>query len=629
MTNNNVTPGQPYPYGATAVEEGVKFSIPFSGDRKVILKIFDKNGKTIHSINMNDYRVLGSVHSVCVHGLNADEISYNYVIDQDTVRDPYVTRLRSKNKWGDFKRHGRGESCLVYDNSYDWEGDEPLKLPYNEIIGYMLHVRGFTKHVSSGVEGRGTFKGIIEKIPYLKELGITQVELMPAYDFDECETIKSYRSSMTDEDGNATGTDNRLNYWGFKSGSYFLPKPQYSYSWDSTREFKDMVKELHRSGIEIVMQFYFPLDINRNMINDCLRFWQGEYHIDGFHIYGSHLPLDLLATDPLLTDTKLYYERYDADSIFSVSHWCSNRFLAEFNQDYTVDVRRFLKSDEDMLHKYLFRQRCNPERIKVINHLTSYDGFTLNDLVSYDYKHNEDNGEDNKDGTSYNYSWNCGTEGFTRKNAILKLRMKQLKNAFGLLMFSQGTPMFMAGDEFMNSQNGNNNPYCQDNEITWLNWKHNKRNTELFEYVKALIALRRSHPILHMPREATLLDSKSCGYPDVSYHSEMAWYPQMDTHIRYIGTMLCGEYAQDNKKDDFFYIATNMHWEEHTFALPKLPKDIEWKYCMDTAGGTNETYPVEIDDNGNKRIRVPARTIVIMISGKQKKKRKGAGSKKA
>ncbi|MBR5766871.1 MAG: hypothetical protein IKX95_08820, partial [Lachnospiraceae bacterium] len=437
----------------------------------------------------------------------------------------------------------------------------------------------------------------------------------------------SFKSSITDEEGNSTGMEHRINYWGFKSGSYFVPKPQYAYSDDSTKEFKDMVKALHKAGIEVVMQFYFPLDINRNMISDCLRFWQGEYHIDGFHIFGSHLPLDVLATDPLLTDTKLYYERYDADAIFTASNFASNTFLAEFNQDYPVDVRRFLKSDEDMLHKYLFRQRCNPERIKVINHLTSFDGFTLNDLVSYDYKHNEDNGEDNKDGTGYNYSWNCGAEGFTRKNAILKLRMRQLKNAFCLLMFSQGTPMIMAGDEFMNSQNGNNNPYCQDNEVTWLNWKRNKRADELYDYVRKLIALRKGHPVLHMAKEATLLDHKSCGYPDISYHSEMAWYPQMETHIRYIGTMLCGMYA-GNDHDDFFYIATNMHWEDHTFALPKLPRDLEWKYCMDTAGGSSEAYPVELDDNGNKLIRVPARTIAVMISNRTVKNRKLSRNKK-
>ncbi|MCR5356531.1 MAG: hypothetical protein K6E63_03920 [Lachnospiraceae bacterium] len=628
MKNDNVTPGRPFPYGAEAIEDGVQFSIPFSESSKVVLKVYDKAGKTIYSIPMNDYHVLGSVHSVIIHGLKPDDISYNFVIDGETVHDPYVTRLRSKYRWGDFKRSAKGESCLVYDHSYNWEGDEPLKLPYNEVIGYMLHVRGFTKHISSQVKGRGTFLGIIEKVPYLKELGITQVELMPAYDFEECETIQSFRSSMTDEEGNSTGSLLRLNYWGFKAGSYFVPKPQYTFSDDSTVEFKDMVKALHRAGIEVVMQFYFPLEVNRNLISDCLRFWQGEYHIDGFHIFGSHLPLDVLATDPLLTDTKLYYERYDADAIFSTAGCGNNGFLAEFNQDYTVDVRRFLKSDEDMLHKYLFRSRCNPDRIKVINHLTSFDGFTLNDMVSYDYKHNEANGEDNKDGTGYNYSWNCGTEGFTRKNAILKLRMKQLKNAFCLLLLSQGTPMFMAGDEFMNSQGGNNNPYCQDNDITWLNWKRNRRADELFEYVKALIALRKEHPILHMEREATLLDHKSCGYPDVSYHSEMAWYPQMDTHIRYIGTMLCGMYAGNGREDDFFYIATNMHWEDHTFALPKLPKDMAWKYCMDTAGAAGDSYPVELDDNGNKLVRVPSRTIVVMVSTKIAAKKKYTGKKK-
>ena len=384
-----------------------------------------------------------------------------------------------------------------------------------------------------------------------------------------------------------------------------------------------MVKALHKAGIEVIMQFYFPGEINRNLVMDCLIFWQSEYHIDGFHIFGSHLPLDLIATMPRLTETKIYYERYDHAGIFATDGCCINGFLAEYNQDYLTDMRRFLKSDEDMLNKFMYRQRCNPQDIKVINHLTSFEGFTLNDLVSYDYKHNEANGEDNKDGTGYNYSWNCGTEGNTRKNAILKLRMKQLKNAYCLLMFSQGTPMIMAGDEFMNSQGGNNNPYCQDNDVTWLNWRMNKRSSELYEYVKMLIALRRSHAILHMGREASLLDTRSCGYPDISYHAEQAWYPGMDTHIRHIGILLCGEYAGD-EADDYFYIAVNMHWEDHTFAIPNLPSDISFKYLFDTDNRGEAAYEPETDDNGNKLVRVGGRTILVLKSRKDviKKKRR-------
>lgn len=618
MKNTSLSVGKIYPYGASVTGSGVQFSLPYPDGRKVFLKIYDEQGRIIYSIDMNEYHVSGSVHSVVIDGLDAGKISYGYISDGEYMRDPYAMSLKTRHKWGDFRHSLKTESCTVYSPAYDWEGDSPLRLPFNEVIGYMLHVRGFTKHSSSGVKGKGTFLGIIEKIPYLNELGITQIEMMPAYDFDECDVVESYRSSSVDEEGRNTGLEHRINYWGFKEGSYFVPKPQYSYSGDSVTEFKDMVKALHKAGIEVVMQMYFPVNINRNLITDCLRFWVREYHVDGFHIYGSHLPLDLLSSDPALTETKLYYERYDADGVFAAGSCCVNRFLAEFNQDYLVDVRRFLKSDEDMLHKFMFRQRCNPDRIKVINHLTSYDGFTLNDLVSYDYKHNEANGEDNKDGTGYNYSWNCGVEGSTRKTAILKLRMKQLKNAFCLLLLSQGTPMFMAGDEFMNSQGGNNNPYCQDNDVTWLNWKRGKRSTELFEYVKELISLRRDHPVLHLEKEATLMDNRSCGYPDISYHSEMAWYPQMDTHIRHVGIMLCGSYAPGNREDDFFYIATNMHWEEHDFALPKLSKDMEWIYCTDTDSGMDRAYPVSIDDNGNKRVRVPARTVLLLKSVKKK-----------
>ncbi|MCR5235407.1 MAG: hypothetical protein K6E53_16110 [Lachnospiraceae bacterium] len=625
MDNTNISHGSSYPIGAKSKGSGVQFCITYREDSRVTLKVFDKSGKTLYSVNMNDYRICGNVCSVFIDNLEAQSVCYNYIIDGQTVRDAYAMSIRGKRKWGE--RRNKTEYCRVYDASFDWEGDRPLRLPFNRVIGYMMHVRGFTKHISSGVKGRGTFRGIIEKIPYLKGLGISQVELMPAYDFEECESIKSYRAEGLDENGKATGSENRINYWGFKAGSYFVPKPQYSYSDDSVTEFKEMVKALHAAGIELVMQLYFPAEINRNLVTDCLRFWVREYHIDGFHIFGSNLPMDIIATDPLLTDTKMYYERYDTERIFASDQYCFNRFLAEYNQDYMIDMRRFLKSDEDMLNSFLYRQRRNPPRIKTINHITSFDGFTLNDLVSYDYKHNEDNGEDNKDGTGYNYSWNCGCEGRTRKSAILKLRMKQLKNAFCLLMFSQGMPMIMAGDEFMNSQNGNNNPYCQDNETTWLNWNMNQRCRELHDFVRELIALRRAHGILRMEKEATLLDSRSCGFPDISYHAEMAWYPQMEPHIRHVGTMLCGDYVDSDIPDDYFYIATNMHWEEHSFALPKLPSNMTWSYCMDTDISDPEGYPIQLDENGNKNVRVPARTILVLKgkreikTGRSKKRR--------
>ncbi len=617
MNKSNIITGRAYPYGAYVTEGGIQFCVAFPMDHKLNLKIYSSDGKTLYNINMNEYAVEGSIRSVFIKDLKADDVTYSYFKDGEQVRDPYTMRLRSRRRWGDHRPGYKLEKAAPYNRDYDWEGDRPLQLPYNEVIGYMLHVRGFTRHTSSGVKGKGTFYGIIEKIPYLKELGITQIEIMPAYDFNECDKVRDYRIGSVDENGNFKEDEYRINYWGFKPGCYMVPKPQYTYSDDSVTEFKDMVKALHGAGIELIMQFYFPAQVNRNLISNCLRFWRLEYHVDGFHIYGANLPLDVLATDPMITDAKIYYERYEASGIYGGDPCCVNESLAEYNQDYSVDIRRFLKSDEDMLHKFVYRLRCNPDRIRVINHLTSYDGFTLNDLVSYDYKHNEGNGEDNKDGSSYNYSWNCGIEGQTRKNAILKLRMKQLKNAFTMLMLSQGTPMFMAGDEFMNSQGGNNNPYCQDNEITWLNWRMNKRSTELYEYVRMLIALRKAHKILHMEKEASLLDTRSCGYPDISYHAEQAWYPGMDTHIRHIGIMLCGEYAGE-RADDYFYMAVNMHWEDHTFALPNLPDGLSFKYLTDTEGRGEAGYDTETDANGNKLVRVGARTILILKSEKDK-----------
>ncbi|HOO29165.1 MAG TPA: hypothetical protein PLU43_11935, partial [Lachnospiraceae bacterium] len=275
----------------------------------------------------------------------------------------------------------------------------------------------------------------------------------------------------------------------------------------------------------------------------------------------------------------------------------------------------FLKSDEDMLQAFLYRQRRNPQDVHVINYLTAYEGFTLNDLVSYDYKHNEENGEENRDGNNYNYSWNCGAEGSTRRKAVGKLRMRQMKNAFAMLLLSQGTPMLLSGDEFCNTQYGNNNAYCQDNKVTWLNWKQTKQSQELYEYVKELIALRKSHPILHMEEELRIMDYAACGYPDLSYHAEAAWYPKMENHIRHIGMMLCGMYARIDRltKDSFFFIAYNMHWESHKFGLPKLPKEMNWHYCLDTTDTLNRETVIKNLESKQDEITVPERSVLVLI----------------
>ena len=275
-------------------------------------------------------------------------------------------------------------------------------------------------------------------------------------------------------------------------------------------------------------------------------------------------------------------------------------------------MRRFLKGDEDTLHQALRRMRCNPVQNGVINYITSYEGFSLADLVSYDRKHNEANGEDNQDGNPYNASWNCGVEGPTRKRTILQLRKRQMKNALALLLFSQGTPMLTAGDEFGQSREGNNNPYCQDNEISWLNWKLTEKNKDFLDYTKELIALRKAHPVFHQSRELTLMDYAACGYPDLSYHGKDAWRLMADRLNREAGLMYCGRYAPKDRaqEDDFFYIAMNMHWEPQRLALPDLPAGMRWEKVLDTQGDVVETQA----DPLIKSITVPGRCIQVLES---------------
>ncbi len=602
--------------GVSACKGGWQFCCAVDCRHSLALCLYEKTGRLYAKIDLLPYQVAGNVYCIQITGLKEKGLEYKYEADGQPFRDDYGKAFSVCRKWGEQAEKGQLATNGFYKENFDWGNDALPKLPFHQIIAYSMHVRGFTMHSSSGVKGKGTFLGILGKIPYLKELGINQIELLPAYEFYEFDSEKDRLVKGHPKYADESKSKNiiKINYWGFKEGGYFVPKASYSYGKDPVLEFKSLVKALHENGIELIMQFYFPIGINRNLVFDCLKFWVTDYHVDGFHLKGENLPLELLATEPLLMDTKLYGACYNKGHIFR-GNYAVNRYLAEINQEFMMDMRRFLKSDEDMLQAFLYRQRRNPKDIHIVNYMTAYEGFTLHDLVSYDYKHNEANGEDNKDGTNYNNSWNCGIEGATRKKAVLALRMMQMKNAFALLLLSQGTPMLLAGDEFCNTQYGNNNAYCQDNEVTWLNWKRTKQSQELLHYVKQLIALRKAHPILHKEEEFRIMDYAGCGYPDLSYHGDSAWYPKMENHIRHIGIMLCGKYARIDKKteDTFFFVAYNMHWEPHLFGLPKLPKGMKWEYCFDTTDHLDRESFAQTLTKKQEEITVSERSILVLI----------------
>lgn len=609
---------QAYPLGASFQEEGLRIAAVCDRRQKdgsrceagVIL--YDR--KHVRGIKIPfpaEYRI-GSVCSMLIQDYHDVECYYLLYQGEDIYQDPYCKDVEHLYRYGAVKK--TLPRCKAQSPSFDWRGDTPPGICYEDAIIYALHVRGFTKHQSSGVKDKGTYNGIVEKISYLQELGINMVLLMPAYEFDEVmpdntlqtmeEAVLSYRQKLPEKASEDADRKPRLNYWGFQKGLYYIPKTSYSSGRNSTVEYKNMVRTLHENGIGVIMQFYFPMEISPVEILDILRFWVLEYHIDGFHVMGAQLPIELLASDPLLTDTMLLSDRQ-----FQKAHADIRSSLGWMNDSFLYDMRRFLKGDDNLIESFLYHVRENRPEAGTINYMAKWDGLRLADMVSYDRKHNEENGEDNKDGTDYNCSWNCGVEGKSRKKAILELRTRQMKNAMTLLLMSQATPLIYSGDEFGNTQEGNNNPYCQDNATAWIKWNFTQGGRELLEYTKKLIALRKAHPILHSRMPLRGIDSLSCGYPDISVHGQEAWRPDTSPASHTIGIMYCGFYGQkDGERDDsFFYIAVNMHWEAQELGLPKLPKGKIWSHFVATA---KEVSEIAVKEN-SQEILVPPRTITI------------------
>ncbi len=467
-------------------------------------------------------------------------------------------------------------------------------IPLNESIFYGLNVRSFTMHKSSGVRNKGTFEGVAEKIPYFRELGITALELMPCYEYDECmeeqkkpailplsaaEPLKENsrkEEALEDQEGEKPI---RLNCWGFQEGLYFAPKAAYSAGRSPVTSFKRLVRKLHQNGIEVIMQFYFPPQIGQMYMLEVIKYWVMEYHIDGVRLNGFHIPLRLIAEDAVLKNTKIWCSYVPGEELPVILNPSFKNFVTD-NGNFRYDMRRFLKGDEGLINQALYYQRRNPKEHGVVNYMADYDGFSLYDSVCYERKHNEANGEDNRDGAEVNETWNCGAEGESRKKGIDQLRQRQIKNALSFVLLSQGVPFLFGGDEFACSRFGNNNSYCQDNETGWVKWRKTGFAKEILAYTKFLIRLRKSNGILHMKEELLVMDSIGCGYPDISYHGIEAWRPDLSYLSRIVGVLLCGKYSPE--KGESFYIACNMHWESHELALPKLSKSKKWTKIADT-----------------------------------------------
>lgn len=614
--NTHFTYFKPEKQGVYPVNGGCLFATEIESFNDCGLILYDKNG-TVTRIPFDRKGKRGALYGIMVQEEKFPFTSYNYYDGDRIFTDPYARGISGLEKYGEFGNDRRETKGTFFSEEYDWEEDSPIKTPYKDTIIYGLNVRSFTMHKSSGVKHKGTFEGIIEKTDYLKKLGITAIELMPAYEFDECIYASSSALRTMEEAVKNCTLDNRtgerVNCWGYQKGFYFAPKASYSADRPDI-SFKNMVKTMHKNGIEVMMQFYFPPELKPSYILEVLRYWVIEYHIDGVRLSGFNIPLSMIAEDPLLKETKIRSIYFPINEIYGDKK-PFYRNLACDNGNFKNDMRRFLKGDENLINQVIFYQKNNPAGNAVVNYLADYDGFSLYDSVSYERKHNEANGENNSDGTDYNFSWNCGAEGESRKKAILKLRMKQIKNGLTFVLLSQGVPFLFSGDELANTRYGNNNAYCQDNETGWIKWKGNKFSEEIFRFTAELIAFRKKHPVLHLEEELKVMDTIGCGYPDISYHGTEAWCPDTSYISRVMGIMLCGDYAKEIQ-DDCMYIAINMHWEKHELALPKLPKGEKWIKVLTTAEDKQEQ--IHLDES---RVLIEDRSISVFLSEKKQQEK--------
>lgn len=639
--------GKPIPFGTTLVPGGVNFSIFSRHGKSCTLVLFAKHApQPFAEIPFPDEFRLGNVFSMVVFDLDYENLEYGYRMDgvfnpqcghwfdaSKILSDPYAKILGGRDRWGetpDWQNIYPHRSCIAFDD-FDWEDDRPLEIPPQDLIIYEMHVRGFTRHPSSAVKHPGTFAGIREKIPYLRELGVNAVELLPIYEFDEFENSRFHPESG----------ELLLNYWGYSPVGFFAPKAGYAATGGlgmQVDELKALIKDLHRHGIEVILDvvfnhtaegnengptisfrgldnqtyymltpdgYYFnfsgtgnTLNCNnpvvRNLVLDCLRYWASEYHIDGFRFdlatilgrdpWGKPLSnpplLESLAFDPILAKCKLIAEAWDAGGLYQVGSFPNFGRWAEWNGKYRDCLRRFLKGDVGCVGEMAQRIQGSPDLYAAagrspatsVNFITAHDGFTLADLFSYNHKHNQANGEHNRDGENENQSWNCGVEGQTEDQGILNLRLRLMKNAIALLLVSQGVPMLLMGDEMGRTQQGNNNAYCHDSPLSWLDWTLLGKNAALFRFVQGCIAFRHAHRALRNAAHFHHSDRLGSGYADITWHGTQAWFADWSSKSRVLAFLLCGQHAQD----DYIYVGMNMYFSPLWFELPPLPSPRQW-----------------------------------------------------
>lgn len=678
-----IRPGFFRMYGACVASNGVSFTINSHGATRCTLLLFKPQApKPYARIPFPDSYRIGDTYSMLVYDIKPDEFEYAFSFDgpyepakgllfneENVLLDPYSRAVTGQRKWGEKPEGGKDFEyrARVVKSSFDWGNIKQLEQPFEDLVIYEIHVRGYTKDKSSGVSAPGTFAGLKDKIPYLKDLGINAVELMPIFEFDEMESARVVDGVQL------------YNYWGYNTVSFFAPNTSYAFNEEHNHEgdeLKSLIKALKENGIEVILDVVFNhtaegnemgpcfsfkgIDNNvyymltpdahyynfsgcgnvmncnhpvvRNFIIDCLRHWAIEYRVDGFRfdlasILGrdqngapmANPPiLESLAFDPVLGKMKLIAEAWDAGGLYQVGSFPSWNRWAEWNGRYRDDMRSFLKGDDGMAGNAITRitgsrDLYSPEsrgHKASVNFLTCHDGFTLYDLYSYNEKHNEKNGWNNTDGDNNGHSWNCGAEGETDDPNVNGLRRRLIKNAFAALLCSRGPAMFFAGDEFCNTQFGNNNAYCQDNIISWLDWSRLEEFKEIHDFVRHMIQFRKEHPILRK-----MTKPSSCQFPEISVHNGTPFNASTDYKTKLIGIMYAGRNEEDTEDDIVFY-CMNAYWEPLVMQLPVLPNGKHWHVDTNTNAEyfDGEDFTEKTELLGVNTIRVPARTTIILVA---------------
>ena len=674
-----IRPGFFREFGAVAIPGGVNFTIHTHGATSCELLLFHRKAEEPYAVIPfpESYRI-GFCYSMIVFDLDIEEFEYAYRLDgpydekkglrfdkNKILLDPYARAVTGQSQWGHVNNAQHGYRARVVQSNFDWGDQRHHSIPMEDLIIYELHVRGFTMDESSGVKHHGTFEGLREKIPYLKELGVNAVELMPIFEFDEMRDVR-----LIDE-------NELIDFWGYNPVSFFAPNTSYCSSMEYNREgleLKTLIKDLHDNGIEVILDVVFnhtaegnefgpcfsfkgfdnniyymltpdghyynfsgcgnTLNCNhpvvRDMILECLRYWVIEYRVDGFRfdlasILGRNddgTPLSQppllrsLAFDSILGNVKLIAEAWDAGGLYQVGSFPSWKRWAEWNGRYRDDMRRFLKGDDFLAQTAAARITGSPDLYDPayrggnasINFLTCHDGFTLYDLYSYNQKHNEANGWGNTDGADDNNSWNCGVEGETDDPAILALRKRLMKNACAILLCSRGTPMFLSGDEFADTRYGNNNPYCQDNLISWLDWSLLKKNKDLFDFFQYMIQFRKDHPVIRKDLEPSYL-----GVPAMSTHG----LTPDETNFSGGSHVVCVRFAGYNEatqKEDLVYLAVNSGWFPVTLTLPELSEHYEWKVAVNTGDPKCQFFHKNSMPTVESKIFLGERSVIIFVA---------------